>query len=57
VAHDLDEIPMAELAEAARLPLSTLYKRRARALDALRDVLERLEAEEALMIRRKRGPS
>ncbi|WP_437294009.1 sigma-70 family RNA polymerase sigma factor [Sorangium sp. So ce426] len=37
VAHDLDGIPMAQVAEDAGLPLSTLYKRRTKALGALRD--------------------
>lgn len=46
VSHDLEGIPMARLAKAAGLPLSTLYKRRARALAALRAVLESQEAEE-----------
>ncbi|WP_437717154.1 sigma-70 family RNA polymerase sigma factor [Sorangium sp. So ce448] len=41
VSHDLEGIPMARVAEAAKLPLSTLYKHRARALAALRAVLER----------------
>ncbi|MDC0678276.1 sigma-70 family RNA polymerase sigma factor [Sorangium atrum] len=36
-AHDLDGIPMAQVAEDAGLPLSTLYKRRTNALGALRD--------------------
>ncbi|WP_437294793.1 sigma-70 family RNA polymerase sigma factor [Sorangium sp. So ce426] len=39
VAHDLNGIPMAQVAEDAGLPLSTLYKRRAKAIDALRDIL------------------
>ncbi|WP_437899447.1 sigma-70 family RNA polymerase sigma factor [Sorangium sp. So ce124] len=39
VAHDLDGIPMAQVAEDAGLPLSTLYKRRTRALGALRDIM------------------
>ncbi|WP_441292008.1 sigma-70 family RNA polymerase sigma factor [Sorangium sp. KYC3313] len=37
VAHDLDGIPMGQVAEDAGLPLSTLYKRRTKALGALRD--------------------
>ncbi|XYH93682.1 RNA polymerase sigma factor [Sorangium sp. So ce1128] len=41
VAHDLDGIPMAQVAEDAGLPLSTLYKRRTRAIIALRDVFRR----------------
>ncbi|MDC0685761.1 sigma-70 family RNA polymerase sigma factor [Sorangium atrum] len=40
VAHDLDGIPMAQVAEGAGLPLSTLYKRRAKAIGALRDIIE-----------------
>ncbi|WP_437554789.1 sigma-70 family RNA polymerase sigma factor [Sorangium sp. So ce367] len=39
VAHDLDGIPMAQVAEAAGLPLSTLYKRRAKAIGALRAII------------------
>ncbi|WP_437544848.1 sigma-70 family RNA polymerase sigma factor [Sorangium sp. So ce367] len=39
VAHDLDGIPMAQVAEDAGLPLSTLYKRRTKAIDALRDII------------------
>ncbi len=41
VSHDLEGIPMARMAEAAKMSLSTLYKHRARALVALRAVLER----------------
>ncbi|WP_437992790.1 RNA polymerase sigma factor [Sorangium sp. So ce145] len=41
VSHDLEGIPMARMAEAAKMSLSTLYKHRARALAALRAVLER----------------
>ncbi|WP_437552941.1 sigma-70 family RNA polymerase sigma factor [Sorangium sp. So ce367] len=37
VAHDLDGIPMAQVAEDAGLPLSSLYKRRTKAIGALRD--------------------
>jgi RNA polymerase sigma-70 factor, ECF subfamily len=43
ISHDLDEIPMAELAQTTGIPISTLYRRRARALVALRAALERLE--------------
>ncbi|WP_437539833.1 sigma-70 family RNA polymerase sigma factor [Sorangium sp. So ce726] len=39
VAHDLDGIPMAQVAEDAGLPLSTLYKRRTKAMGALRDII------------------
>ncbi|WP_437661225.1 RNA polymerase sigma factor [Sorangium sp. So ce1182] len=38
MAHDLDEIPVAQVAEDAGLPPSTLYKRRTRAIGALRDI-------------------
>lgn len=41
VAHDLEGIPMVRVAQAAKLPLSTLYRHRAKALAALRAVLER----------------
>ncbi|WP_438038543.1 sigma-70 family RNA polymerase sigma factor [Sorangium sp. So ce128] len=40
MAHDLDGIPMAQVAEDAGLPLSTLYKRRTKALGAVRDIME-----------------
>ncbi|WP_437277510.1 sigma-70 family RNA polymerase sigma factor [Sorangium sp. So ce375] len=46
VAHDLDGIPMAQVAEVAGLPLSTLYKRRTKAIGALRDLIELQEAME-----------
>ncbi|WP_437597520.1 sigma-70 family RNA polymerase sigma factor [Sorangium sp. So ce590] len=39
VAHDLYGIPMAQVAEDAGLPLSTLYKRRTKAMAALRDII------------------
>ncbi|MDC0678728.1 sigma-70 family RNA polymerase sigma factor [Sorangium atrum] len=39
VAHDLDGIPMAQVAKDAGLPLSTLYKRRTKAVGALRDII------------------
>ncbi|AGP39462.1 hypothetical protein SCE1572_36245 [Sorangium cellulosum So0157-2] len=38
-AHYLNEIPMIQIANDTGLPVSTLYKRRARALSALRDVI------------------
>ncbi|WP_437314414.1 RNA polymerase sigma factor [Sorangium sp. So ce385] len=43
VAHDLNGIPMVQLAEDANLSLSTLYRRRAKAIEALRDVFCRRE--------------
>ncbi|AUX37093.1 uncharacterized protein SOCE836_093130 [Sorangium cellulosum] len=46
VAHDLDGISMAQIAEDTRLPLSAPYKRRAKAIGALPDVLSRPEARE-----------
>ncbi|WP_437763888.1 sigma-70 family RNA polymerase sigma factor [Sorangium sp. So ce281] len=39
MAHDLDGIPMAHVAKDAGLPLSTLYKRRTKAIGALRDTI------------------
>ncbi|XXT18562.1 sigma-70 family RNA polymerase sigma factor [Sorangium sp. So ce429] len=39
VAHDLNGVSMAKAAEDAGLPLSTLYKRRTKAIDALRDTI------------------
>ncbi|WP_437996250.1 sigma-70 family RNA polymerase sigma factor [Sorangium sp. So ce185] len=46
VAHDLNGVSMAEIAEDAGLPLSTLYKRRAKAIDALRGAIRLREARE-----------
>ncbi|WP_438023431.1 sigma-70 family RNA polymerase sigma factor [Sorangium sp. So ce233] len=46
VAHDLNGIPMTQIADRAGLPISTLYKRRTRAIGALRDLLTRREARE-----------
>ncbi|WP_437842520.1 RNA polymerase sigma factor [Sorangium sp. So ce1153] len=46
VAHDLNGVSMAKIAEDAGLPLSTLYKRRAKAIDALRDAIRLREARE-----------
>ncbi|WP_437899066.1 sigma-70 family RNA polymerase sigma factor [Sorangium sp. So ce124] len=44
VAHDLDGVSMAQIAQDAGLPLSTLYKRRTRAIGALRDIIMLREA-------------
>ena len=46
IAHDIDGVPMAAIAEHQGIPLSTAYKWRARALDALADVLDRRDREE-----------
>ncbi|WP_437518225.1 sigma-70 family RNA polymerase sigma factor [Sorangium sp. So ce1099] len=46
VAHDLNGVPMGKIAEDAGLPLSTLYKRRTKAIDALRDAIRLREARE-----------
>lgn len=46
-AHDLDGIPMARIAADGGIPISTLYKRRARAISELRDVLRRRESGES----------
>ncbi|WP_437659207.1 sigma-70 family RNA polymerase sigma factor [Sorangium sp. So ce1182] len=46
VAHDLNGVSMAKIAEDAGLPLSTPYKRRTKAIDALRDVIRLREARE-----------
>ncbi|WP_437602479.1 sigma-70 family RNA polymerase sigma factor [Sorangium sp. So ce590] len=46
VEHDLNGVSMAQIAEDAGLPLSTIYKRRTKAIDALRDAMRRLEARE-----------
>ncbi|WP_441291610.1 sigma-70 family RNA polymerase sigma factor [Sorangium sp. KYC3313] len=39
VAHDLNGVSMAQIAEDAGLPLSVIYKRRAKAIGALRDII------------------
>ncbi|WP_437516456.1 RNA polymerase sigma factor [Sorangium sp. So ce1099] len=44
VAHDLNGVSMARIAEDAGLPLSTLYKRRTRAIGALRDAIRLRES-------------
>ena len=44
VAHDIDGIPIKEIAEQRRMPPSTVYKWRARGLAALKAELERLAA-------------
>jgi len=46
IAHDIDEIPMKEIAQLHGLALSTLYRRRAEARQALREVLLRRIREE-----------
>ncbi|XXX77303.1 sigma-70 family RNA polymerase sigma factor [Sorangium sp. So ce134] len=46
VEHDLNGIPMAKIAEDAGLPLSTLYRRRTKAISALRDAVRLREARE-----------
>jgi RNA polymerase sigma-70 factor, ECF subfamily len=43
VSHDIEGIPMVRIAESMGVPVSTLYKWRARALAALRDQLEEAE--------------
>jgi RNA polymerase sigma-70 factor (ECF subfamily) len=48
VAHDLNGIPMTQIADSAGVPISTLYKRRTKALRALRDAFERQGAREIL---------
>lgn len=45
VAHDIDGIPMAEIAEQHGIPESTAYKWRARALAALRSAYQEWEEE------------
>ncbi|WP_437625519.1 sigma-70 family RNA polymerase sigma factor [Sorangium sp. So ce1151] len=39
VAHDLNGVSMARIAEDAGLPLSVIYKRRAKAIGALRNII------------------
>lgn len=46
VAHDLNGVPMAQVAQDAGVPLSTIYKRRTRAIGALRDIIRCREAGE-----------
>ncbi|MGK4000862.1 sigma-70 family RNA polymerase sigma factor [Sorangium sp. So ce1024] len=46
VAHDLNGIPMTQIADSAGVPISTLYKRRTKALRALRDAFVRQAARE-----------
>lgn len=46
IAHDIDEIPMAEIAEQHGIPLSTAYKWRARGLLALKEGLEQRHREQ-----------
>jgi len=46
IAHDIDGVPMAEIAEQHGIPLSTAYKWRARALQAFQAALEQLRSEE-----------
>jgi RNA polymerase sigma-70 factor, ECF subfamily len=46
VAHDLNGLSMAQIAHDAGLPLSTVYKRRTRAIRALRDVIRLRESRE-----------
>lgn len=45
VGHDFDGIPLRELAERLELPVFTAHLRRARALAALRAVIERRDAD------------
>ncbi|WP_437912198.1 sigma-70 family RNA polymerase sigma factor [Sorangium sp. So ce302] len=44
LAHDLNGLSMSQIAQDAGVPLSTIYKRRTRAIDALRDVIRIWEA-------------
>ncbi|HSN99834.1 MAG TPA: RNA polymerase sigma factor [Candidatus Nanopelagicales bacterium] len=46
IAHDIDAIPMADIAEQHGIPLSTAYKWRARAMEGLREAIEQREREE-----------
>ena len=46
IAHDLDGIPMVEIAEQLGIPVSTAYKWRARAMAALGEALEQQRREE-----------
>lgn len=44
LAHDLNGLSMSQIAQDVGVPLSTIYKRRTRAIDALRDVIRVREA-------------
>jgi RNA polymerase sigma-70 factor, ECF subfamily len=55
VAHDLDELPMAEIAARRGLPLSTTYRWRARALEALRAATTQGSVPPVPSSRRRRG--
>ena len=51
IAHDIDGVPMVEIAEQHKIPLSTAYKWRARAMQAFHAALEqRRREEEALWL-------
>ncbi|WP_437923821.1 sigma-70 family RNA polymerase sigma factor [Sorangium sp. So ce291] len=52
VAHDLDGVPMADLAQQRGIPLSTAYKWRARALAMFHDIVAKRRRED----RKKEGP-
>ncbi|WP_437752295.1 RNA polymerase sigma factor [Sorangium sp. So ce1389] len=52
VAHDLDGVPMADLAQQRGIPLSTAYKWRARALALFHDIVAKRRRED----RKKEGP-
>jgi len=46
IAHDIDDVPMTEIAAQRRIPVSTAYKWRARALNALAAVLSERRAQQ-----------
>ncbi|WP_437730509.1 RNA polymerase sigma factor [Sorangium sp. So ce1335] len=52
VAHDLDGVPMADIAQQRGIPLSTAYKWRARALAMFHDIVAKRRRED----RKKEGP-
>ncbi|WP_437284758.1 RNA polymerase sigma factor [Sorangium sp. So ce406] len=52
VAHDLDGVPMADIAQQRGIPLSTAYKWRARALALFHDIVAKRRRED----RKKEGP-
>ncbi|HTN90481.1 MAG TPA: sigma-70 family RNA polymerase sigma factor [Sorangium sp.] len=54
VAHDLNGVSMAQIAEDAGLPLSVVYKRRTKAVGVLRDIIRLREAMEDFP--RRAGP-
>jgi RNA polymerase sigma factor (sigma-70 family) len=49
LAHDVDGVPMVEIAEQLGIPVSTAYRWRARAMEALGEALEQRRREEEML--------